>query len=358
MKMDGDVMRRAVVAVATLLVAQAACGPLAAQPRSESGIEGVSVFGRPPPNFNPLTATDAQLDEYGFPPRPNQNLGPEARARWEQRVMSQTRIVPELAQTNVFHGLIKGIKPGKTTTGRIEATSSNWSGYAITDPTNPFAKPGSQVEAQFVVPKPASGCPEGSTETYSSANWVGIDGALSNDVFQAGTETDLDCRTGPSYYAWIEWFPNSEIKVKNLTVAPGDLISISAFIASDSSKHLSIENLTTRKSVALAMKPPPGTELVGNSVEWIVERPTLNNVALSKLTNYLLNPWTNISAVTLPKMGEAPIAYLPDSAPATATTYQLWMSDGTKEISGVQLFSIPTKAKTAPSLWFVASTPY
>ena len=115
MKMDGDVMRRVFVATATVLMAQAACGPLAAQPRSESGIAGVSVFGRPPPDFNPLTASDAQLDEYGFPPRPNRDLGPEARARWEQRVMSQTRIVPELAQTNVFHGLVKGIKPGKTT---------------------------------------------------------------------------------------------------------------------------------------------------------------------------------------------------------------------------------------------------
>jgi len=66
----------------------------------------------------------------------------------------------------------------------------------------------------------------------------------------------------------------------------------------------------------------------------------------------------NVSAVTLPKLGEAPIAYLPDNAPATATTYQLWMSDGTKEISGVQLLSIPARAKTVPSLWFVATTPY
>jgi hypothetical protein len=358
MEMDGAVIRNAFIAMATLLMAQAACGPLAAQPRSESGIAGVSVFGRPPPVFNPLTASNVELDEYGFPPRPDRNLGEEARKRWEQRVMSQTRIVPELAQTNVFHGPVKGIKPVKTGSGTIDATSSNWSGYAITDPTNPFVKPGSQVEAQFVVPKPASGCTDGSTETYSSANWVGIDGALSNDVFQAGTETDLDCRSGPSYYAWIEWFPKSEIKVRNLAVAPGDLISLSAFIASDGSKHLSIENLTTRKSVALAMKPPPGTELVGNSVEWIVERPTLNNVALSKLTNYLLNPWTNISAVTFPKLGEPPVAYLPDSAPASATTYHLRMSDGSNEISGVQLFSIPANAKTAPSLWFVATTPY
>jgi hypothetical protein len=154
MEMDGAVIRKAFIALATLLMGQATCGPLAAQPRSESGIAGVAVFGRPPPDFNPLTASNAQLDEYGFPPRPDRNLGPEAQKRWEQRVMSQTRIVPELAQTNVFHGPVKGIKPVKTGGGTIDATSANWSGYAITDPTNPFVKPGSQVEAQYVVPKP------------------------------------------------------------------------------------------------------------------------------------------------------------------------------------------------------------
>jgi hypothetical protein len=92
MKMDGDVMRKAFVAVATLLMAQAACGPLAAQPRQESGIACVSVFGRPPAGFNPLTASDAELDEYGFPPRPNHDLGPEAQKRWEQRVMSRREL--------------------------------------------------------------------------------------------------------------------------------------------------------------------------------------------------------------------------------------------------------------------------
>jgi hypothetical protein len=74
MKMDRRVMRMVFVALATLLMAQATCGPLAAQPRSESGIAGVSVFGRPPPAFNPLTASNIELDEYGFPPRPDRNL--------------------------------------------------------------------------------------------------------------------------------------------------------------------------------------------------------------------------------------------------------------------------------------------
>jgi hypothetical protein len=271
--------------------------------------------------------------------------------------MSQTRIVPQLQQTNTFHAPARSLKQIKTAGGTVEANSENWSGYAIVDPNNPFAKPGSQIEAQYVVPKPASGCESG-TEKYSSANWVGIDGAFSNDVLQAGTETDLDCAAGASYYAWIEWFPNSEIRVTNLVVSPGDLISDSVFIAADASKHLSIENLTTRKSVALAMTPPHGTELVGNSIEWIVERPTINNAALSKLTNYLLNPETDIGGVTLPRAG-TPVPYLPNAAPASSTIYRLWMSDGTNQLSGVQLFTADSAlSKAAPSLWFFASTPY
>ena len=324
----------------------------------ETEIPGVSAFTRPPANFNPMTATDAELDRYGFPPRPSRELGADLLARWERRVMSQTRIVPQLRQTNTFHAPARSIKQIKTTGGTVEANSENWSGYAIVDPNNPFAKPGSQIEAQYVVPKPASGCESG-TEKYSSANWVGIDGAFSNDVLQAGTETDLDCAAGASYYAWVEWFPNSEIRVINLVVSPGDLISVSVFIAADASKHLSIENLTTRKSVSLAMTPPHGTELVGNSIEWILERPTINNAALSKLTNYLLNPWTDIGGVTMPRRPGVPLAYLPNGAPASATIYRLWMSDGTHQLSGVQLFSVEgAMTNAAPSLWFFATTPY
>jgi hypothetical protein len=330
----------------------------AASAAVETEVPGVAAFAPPPAGFNPLTADDSELDRYGFPPRPSRKLGADVLARWEKRAMSQTRIVPQLRQTNVFHAPVRSLKRGKTTGGVIEGNSENWSGYAIVDSANPFAKPGTQVEAQYVVPKPASGCQSGS-ERYSSANWVGIDGAFSNDVLQAGTETDLDCVSGASYYAWVEWFPNSEIRVTNLMVSPGDLVSVSVFIATDSSKHLSIENLTTQQSVALAMTPPPGTKFVGNSIEWVVERPTINNAALSKLTNYLLNPWTNISAVVFPRLSGTPVTYLPNAAPETATVYRLWMSDGTNQLSGVQLFSADAvKLKTAPALWFFASTPY
>jgi hypothetical protein len=351
--------------VAALLVTCAGLAPwvgAGAQQQSSASIDtpiaGVSAFVGPPASFNPLTASDADLDRFGFLPRPSAEEGADMMAHWERRAKTQTRIVPQLVQTGKFHGPVRTIKQIGTASGAIEANNENWSGYTIIDRGNPFAKPGSRVEARYVVPTPASGC-ESKSDTYSSANWVGIDGAFSNDVFQTGTESDLDCTSGPAYYAWIEWFPNSEIRVSNLAVSPGDLMSVAAFIGLGGRKHLTIDNLTTRKSVALAMTPPPGTSLVGNSIEWIVERPTLNNVALSKLTNYVLNPWTDISGVSFPSLSGPPIIYLPDAAPASATIYRLWMTDGTDRISGVQLFSIPKgSAKAAPALWFVATTPY
>jgi hypothetical protein len=56
-------------------------------------------------------------------------------------------------------------------------------------------------------------------------------------------------------------------------------------------------------------------------------------------------------------LARAPVAYLPNAAPAAATIYRLWMSDGTNQLSGVISVdgAIP---KAAPSLWFFATTPY
>jgi hypothetical protein len=120
---------------------------------------------------------------------------------------------------------------------------------------------------------------------------------------------------------------------------------------------LSVENLTAQKSVSLAMQPPPGTKLLGNSIEWIVERPTIDNKVLSELTNFVLNPWSDVGAVVLSGDKRDPMIYLPNAAPASATIYHLSMSDGKRELGGVQLFSNPAASKqAAPSLWFFTTS--
>jgi len=77
---------------------------------------------------------------------------------------------------------------------------------------------------------------------------------------------------------------------------------------------------------------------------------------LSQLTDFLLNPWSDVGAVVLPAK-RYPTIYLPNAAPASATIYHLSMSDGKHELGGVQLFSIPAASKqAAPSLWFFTTS--
>src|SRR5215467_10329831 len=72
------------------------------------------------------------------------------------------------------------------------ATSTNWSGYAVTGANV------TDVQGSWIVPTVL--CPGGSQ--YSSF-WVGIDGFNSGSVEQTGT--DSDCQNGvPTYYAWFE----------------------------------------------------------------------------------------------------------------------------------------------------------
>ena len=62
-----------------------------------------------------------------------------------------------------------------------------------------------------------------------STQWVGIDGLGSPDVLQAGTEADsyASGATHATFYAaWIEWFPLSESRISNFSVAPGNEIFV------------------------------------------------------------------------------------------------------------------------------------
>jgi hypothetical protein len=73
-----------------------------------TNLPGATTIAAPPAGFDPLSASDEDLQYYGFPPRPNQNTNAEAYAVWERAIKaSQTRVTPILEQTNIFHGPAK-----------------------------------------------------------------------------------------------------------------------------------------------------------------------------------------------------------------------------------------------------------
>jgi hypothetical protein len=100
--------------------------------------------------------------------------------------------------------------------GTRNATSANWSGYALHHGTY------RSVSANWVVPK--AHCKAGDGHDYSS-DWVGLDGYGSNSVEQTGTDTDCQGAT-PRYYAWYEMFP-APSKLIGHTVRPGDHMTAS-----------------------------------------------------------------------------------------------------------------------------------
>ena len=92
------------------------------------------------------------------------------------------------------------------------ATSTNWSGYAVAEPTAPAkATWPTGVSATYVAGTwvvPAVNCNVAGGSTAYAAFWVGIDGWYSSTVEQIGT--DSDCSSGtPQYYAWYEFYPEN-----------------------------------------------------------------------------------------------------------------------------------------------------
>lgn len=296
----------------------------------QTNLPGTVVYPQPPAGFDPLTASDAALAQYGFPARPDAQSAPEAYAHWQKLVTTpQSRITnPKLQRTTIYNGPAQNLSAGETLeNGAIAATSDNWSGYVVDRANGTFKVNNAYVYAEWVVPiaQQAFGVCNGGSDY--SVQWVGIDGISvagypsSGDVLQAGTEADAHCSgsTRSTFYsAWWEWFPFSETRI-SLSTNPGDLIGVEVWYTTAAPHgHAYLLNQTAQQSTTIGFNPPSGTTLDGNSVEWIVERPGLTT-GLSTLANYVTVPFNEAHAA------EAGNVYYPSSSPAGTTIFDLTM---------------------------------
>lgn len=247
-------------------------------PKFPSGLQ-VSTFEPPPRGFDPLAATDADLVKYGFPRRPTED--PHAMQRYEavlRRMRSKFHyIVPTFRRRDEIRH-----RPLEQVAGT--EGSSNWSGAVQHTAQGEAFR---WVQGDWTVPNvypPTQG------EWYYCANWIGIDGDGSGDVCQAGVECDV-FQSGSSVarnvYAWWEWFPEVEIPITNLPVDAGDEITcvICTTGAGATTASVFVANRSSGAATSFAIQPPKGTQLVGNSAEWVVERPEIDG-ALSNLADY------------------------------------------------------------------------
>jgi Peptidase A4 family len=258
----------------------------------------IRTFEAPPRGFDPFTATPAEHLKYGIPRRPDPVKEARATLLWTRamhkyRNLKFAHITPEFKELpKHVHGTNK--RKNAATKGLVHDSSFNWSGTVLfTDPSqDPFV----WMFGEWTVPNAYSPNPADGNTYYSSA-WLGIDGDGSNDVLQAGTETDVTGNGPATSYAWWEWFPADSMGISNVPFAPGDAAALIICSTGPTTAFFGFGNMTSKIFTSFAVTAPDKTTLVGNCAEAIVERPTVNGV-LAELPRYGENFFDAALAVT------------------------------------------------------------
>jgi hypothetical protein len=236
----------------------------------------VRTFSAPPKDFDPFTASSADLERHGFPPMPADPRHAERYRRVFGQIKDRFNYVEPTFRVNPdrTHGPRKQLSKAAGT-----ETSGNWSGGVVYAPAG---QPFKWLEGDWIVPDVNAPT---QNQWYYCASWIGIDGdGGSGDVFQAGVECEV-YRSGSTItrniYPWWEWYPTPEVQITNFPVSPGDLITMilcSTSAAGSKSGTVYVTNRTTGASTSVNLTAPGTTSLVGNSAEWIVEAPTVGGL--------------------------------------------------------------------------------
>ena len=337
-----------VVGAALALLAGSAPA-FAAEPASKAGVmlvptnePDVFAFSKPAPDFDPVSASDRELELAGFPPRPDPVKAPEAHKHWKRMVTAhQLRVEkPELEQSTVENRPASNVKdfaaePPAVSNGSVNTNKSNWSGFALSAPYGTFSYNNASTFSEFIVPtvQQAFGVCNGGWD-YSNI-WTGFDGWGSGDVLQAGIEADAYCSNGvvtgqfksTRYYAWYEWYPLLSVRIGNVAVHPGDMMGVEVWYTTTAPNgHAYIINYDTQQSVSLAFNIRSGTVYLGNSVEWIVEAPSVSG-SQTTLSNYIA------TAANFNYAHSGGNYFYPGSGPAGTTSYNITMKPGTSPLS-------------------------
>jgi hypothetical protein len=159
-------------------------------------------------------------------------------------------------------GVLRPVDPHQVLpTKNADVSSLNWSGYAVV--TSGITA----VSTHYIVPT-VKNVPAGFSST-----WAGIGGYNTQDLIQAGTESD----TASTPYAWYEMLPASETPITSgcvgdnaCTVRPGDDMTVTITSQGGSNWKIDMVNATHwtwTKTVSYAS--------TFSSAEWILEAPTV-----------------------------------------------------------------------------------
>jgi hypothetical protein len=151
----------------------------------------------------------------------------------------------------------------------VRSTSRNWSGYVTTGGTSYTS-----VSGTWVIAKPDANV------AGIDATWVGIGGANTTDLIQAGTEATVNGDGTVSYDAWTETLPQSTRTI-TLPVNAGDTVSVTISEQSAGLWVVDMKNITTGGTFSTTIRYNSSK----SSAEWIEEAPSVGR-GIAPLDNF------------------------------------------------------------------------
>lgn len=219
------------------------------------------------------------------------------------------------------------------------STSLNWAGYEAEGGTF------TGVTGSWIVPQtPTSANTAGGR---ADATWVGIGGARSRDLIQAGTQTLVSRNGAVEYQAWYEMLPDASIPVP-LTVKPGDSITATVAHLSDSNWRIIIANNTSGKQYEKTVTYNSSY----SSAEWVQERVSTTRGVFLPLNDFGSVTFTNASAVKdgtnqpLSQFGARPVSMINSSGQILANISSLDQSGTFTVTRNTTGQVVPTMAAT------------
>jgi hypothetical protein len=208
----------------------------------------------PPPGFDILRASVAQLRFYDLPLPPQSSAA--ERANWAKDLHFKSRFCgmgrPAPA---THHPLIQGAIAASSYN-----QSANWSGYYATN--GGFTL----IKGKWWVPTYCC-----SPSNSLASQWVGIGGLFGNhNLFQAGTETD----PGHNYVTWWEAAPNP-IHYQGPSVSPGDEVYVELDYNRSCQPNQSYAFMYNYRTGGYWGTPCQSFTPDRGSADWIVERPSI-----------------------------------------------------------------------------------
>lgn len=232
-------------------------------------------FTTPPPGFKPIDATEDQHKMYGYPPRPDKNAFPQARAVWDEIMSLPLQYIPtDLCEE----------------TDPATLYSPTWSG-GIVPPDDPeqSSEKFHEIASNWIIPNPYPP-PDATGDFYRCYCFVGFDGwgESAPPALMFGTKQIYD---KGKHYATI--FIRRDGVEQDFhcpeapCVMPGDLVHACLSIEDDY-VHVCLIDQNSQKR--FAHKIPLPSSFKGATAEWIVGREILDygylGTATERLPNY------------------------------------------------------------------------